>query len=92
LSEDDEVGIVAAYKDVLYESSLPLGCTQASVLGVIPAASNLRLGAWLMLMLGLAQRLVRRRTPAVALGHTAHTMADRSKPAPSVHPAFHGNF
>ncbi|HET8936515.1 MAG TPA: matrixin family metalloprotease, partial [Polyangiales bacterium] len=92
LSEDDEAGIVAAYKDVLFESSLPLGCTQASVLGVIPAASNLRFAAWVFLTLALAQRLSRRRTLAVAVGAAAQKVAPRSKPSPSVRPAFHGNF
>ena len=92
LSEDDEAGIVAAYKDVLYESSLPLGCTQASVLGVIPGAANLRIAAWVILMLGVAQRMARRRTLAVAVGRDAQKVAARSKPTPSVRPAFHGNF
>lgn len=92
LSEDDEAGIVAAYKDVLYESNVPVGCTQASVLGVIPAAANLRVGAWVILMLGVAQRLTRRRTLALAIGCAARKVAPRSKPSPSVRPAFHGNF
>lgn len=91
LSEDDEAGIIAAYKDVLYETDLPLGCTQASVLGVIPSASNLRLGAWLILLLGVAQRLARRRAAALAAA-TVGSGGPRSKPSPSVRPAFHGNF
>jgi hypothetical protein len=92
LSEDDESGIVAAYKDVLYESNMPLGCTQASVLGVIPAASNLRLAAWLIVMLGVAHRVTRRRTLPLALGRAARKVTPRAKPSPSVRPAFHGNF
>jgi hypothetical protein len=88
LSEDDEAGIVAAYKDVLYESSLPLGCTQASVLGAIPGAANLRIAAWVILMLGMGQRLARRRTIAVAVGRAAQSVAPRGKPSPSVRPAF----
>jgi hypothetical protein len=92
LSEDDEAGIVAAYKDVMYESNLPLGCTQASVLGVLPSASNLRFGALVLLMLGIAQRSTRRRPLPVAVQRAAETMARGSKPPPSVRPAFHGNF
>ena len=92
LSEDDEAGIVAAYKGVLYESELPLGCTQASVLGVIPGAANLRIGAWVILALALVQRLTRRRTLTAAVGGAARKVASRSEPPPSVRPAFYGNF
>jgi len=61
LSEDDEQGIVAAYKDMVYETSAPAGCTQASVLGVRPDAGALQLTGWLLAMLCLGHRTLRRR-------------------------------
>jgi hypothetical protein len=85
LSEDDEAGIVAAYKDVMYESSLPLGCTQASVLGVLPVASNMRCAALVLLMLGMAQRLIRRRPVPIPI---AAAKLSVRPPTPSVRPAF----
>jgi hypothetical protein len=65
LSEDDERGIVAAYKDVVYESETPAGCTQASVLGARPDVSVTQLalcaGAVMMAGYRLAQRRSTRR-------------------------------
>lgn len=93
LSEDDEAGIVAAYKDVLYETSLPMGCTQASVLGVLPEASSLRFAGCLLLLLALAHRMTRRRNvPGVVTRAAREVSAGGGKPTPSVRPAFHGNF
>jgi hypothetical protein len=49
LSEDDEQGIVSAYKDVVFDSApINSGCTQASVLGMRPESSLLQ---WTGLML-----------------------------------------
>jgi hypothetical protein len=49
LSDDDEQGIVSAYKDVVFDSApVSSGCTQASVLGVRPESSLLH---WSGLML-----------------------------------------
>jgi len=92
ISEDDEAGIVAAYKDVLYESNLPVGCTQASVLGVLPEASHLRFAAWVLLLVGAAQRLTRRRTARAPARLTAKPAVSGRQPTPSVRPAFYGNF
>ena len=61
LSEDDEQGIVAAYKDMVYDTSAPAGCTQASVLGVRPDSGSVQLTGWLLAMLCLGHRSVRRR-------------------------------
>lgn len=92
ISEDDEAGIVAAYKDVLYETSLPVGCTQASVLGVLPDASHLRFAAWLLFMLVVAHRLTRRRFVPTLVRRSEKRVTPGAPPTPSVRPAFHGNF
>jgi hypothetical protein len=92
LSEDDEAGIVAAYKGVAYQTSLPVGCTQASVLGVLPDPSSLRLAVWLALTLVVGHRLARRRTIPTPARRPVRDVSAGRKPTPSVRPAFHGNF
>ncbi|MET0388794.1 MAG: matrixin family metalloprotease [Polyangiales bacterium] len=61
LSEDDERGITAAYADMVYESELPAGCTQASVLGARPEVSKSQLAVWFFAALLVAHRLSRRQ-------------------------------
>jgi hypothetical protein len=83
LSADDEQGIVAAYQDMVYDTSAPAGCTQASVLGVRPDADVVQLTGWLLAMLCLGHRTVRRREARVR--HTCAPLT-LSPPRPSLAP------
>jgi hypothetical protein len=71
LSEDDERGIVAAYQDVVFDTEIPKGCTQASVLGARPDASATQFAACCAAALFVAFRLIRRR-------HTRHSLPPRA--------------
>lgn len=77
LSEDDEQGIVAAYKDMVYDTSAPAGCTQASVLGVRPDSGGVQLTGWLLAMLCLGHRSVRRREARGRLNVARPTLVER---------------
>jgi hypothetical protein len=78
LSEDDEQGIVAAYKDVVFDTDLPAGCIQASVLGARPDVGTTQLAGLGVVLLIAAQRLVRRRE--ASLEGQRRALADRMVP------------
>lgn len=60
LSTDDEDGVIAAYKDVVFETDSTPGCTQASVLGARPEAGSSQVAVWIASALFIAHRLTRR--------------------------------
>jgi hypothetical protein len=61
ISQDDEAGVIAAYKNVALDADTSVGCAQANVLGARPDASTTRLALWVAGILYVVHRVTQRR-------------------------------
>jgi hypothetical protein len=86
LSDDDEQGVIAAYRGVTWESS-SANCSQASVLGSRPQASSLlQLYVLLLAAIWVARRGVRRGEEREQVGVPAQVEAALRSVRPSLAP------